>query len=1757
MNAALAQFESLLGMCAFQGFILSLIFVPLCQVILKPASAAQRTLVLTLGLLGILLLPAANLLLPERPLPLLPADVEAQGYPFAAKESSTPTPPPVETPPAPTPSPAPASALPPEPAPDPAPTTITEALPPSAPRPRTATLIWLAGVLAGGAVLARSALYLRRLRRESAPFPLEPAYPLPIATHPRVRVPMLLGPRRPLILLPENARNWPEATLRAVLLHETAHHRRRDIARGWLALAVLTLHWFNPFVWFLVRATRRETERACDDLVLRAGHAPADYAGTLLHLAKGLRRDSRTLAAASMVGKGGGSGLATRIRAILATRRNRRAAGRWLLGTTALLVLGTFGTAASLRVGNMRPDLLSYDPVTLYEPAFTPEQLLAERTGPDEIRYIEVTVVDPQGRPVEGAEVFPGGLRGIVGRGNHYRWHDVPGEPVRGLDTPRARTDAQGRARVPYPRYVRDTLPTGEVTVLVLHPDYLFFRKDVNVRKPSPPLQLKEGQRATIRVEGPAGTRLKRAAMVDNLLKGNYGENIWQAGDEPLTIRACLTGTYNLMAVAETEEGRLLFSDIRKVRFGESGRKNLNMKVSPGLTFRGVLSDNVPRPVKEGRVDLTTILRNNSQPPGWRTTAEVRPDGSFEVSDVPRVPLVGVTVECEGYISMSEWIDMHTHHPREFPTAGPQPATVHMLPTVSVPVAVLDAGGRPLPGAVVVPYFTLGQPFLRSVASLFPSQLPLDWRAHTEARNRRYRAVTGPDGIAKLDNLPPGLSGVSLQITKEGYSQVTAPPGERDLISTVEPLGNAIVRLQTATPQDSFREAQMQDERLLSRTPPASAPPPAPAGQPKVRVTIRGEGGALVSGAEVRLRNLQGVIGQSGYFPWPADFPATAVANAEGVAEIPYPAVVKGDLPTGRIIGTVGHPDYCTTRVAIEVKAPEVIYLATGTLVKAEVKIPEGAQVYRRVGVLATPLAAGTGQPEWRIHYSYEVHARLQPGPYRLIGVVELSDGRFAFSPPREFEAGTVGEAQITLQTEAGYVVRGRLADNVPRPIINGRVMAVTSEETGEEAGPYRGRLASTWHEWADVSPDGTFTLPPMPPGKLGLLALCDGYVSGHGNYIRFVEGAPTMPVVLEMLPTASAQVQVVDREGQPLAGARVFATPNQLINGVGGSFLGTVRRSADEIFPGGQMPGFFKAERAPPRFEALTDAAGLATITGLPPGQSEIPVSVSLEGYRPTVPPTDPLGRLYLSTKPGAKPKRVEMGPASASLYEEIRAAELARIGLNPPPRQTTGVLTTTGKPLEVEPGPEFRGLVEDAQGRPLAGVRVDAWTQFPGESTETLADGTFLLPFPDNAPEVFEVRFSKAGYSPYHITAQRRGRAKYALTLGKGPVFAGKVLDADGKPLANFPVRAWMGPVSPPGARPFPVWEETRTDGEGDFNLFVTPQPYTFELRNPATGEALRSENHRADLVRGEVIPLRLGRQQPLRLELVDAFNGAAVPGIRLSAKDYPGIEATSDANGVCVLRGLVPGDIRFEVSPGTQPYRRWYTVEADGRSSHRQRLTGFLRSDYQLLILRVVPSKDVIRVYLEKAVTVRGRLVDPEGKPFPNGQVNLVQAREFLASHTRLDGSFEFLIPAPHDIACTLVGTDRGEPAPRRWADGQSWPFTASPGQVVDGLEIRLTRPATIRGKAVDVKGEAVPKADVVANIPGPIIPMAKTADDGTFELNFLPPGECTLQVLGNSPNARPATTPVTLREGQTRDNIQVLKAERAAGLRSIDL
>ena len=77
---------------------------------------------------------------------------------------------------------------------------------------------------------------------------------------------MLTGFWRPMILLPE--KHFETDELELIFRHELIHYKRRDLFINFLSVAAISMHWFNPIIYWMCAAMQMDGEISCDEAVL-------------------------------------------------------------------------------------------------------------------------------------------------------------------------------------------------------------------------------------------------------------------------------------------------------------------------------------------------------------------------------------------------------------------------------------------------------------------------------------------------------------------------------------------------------------------------------------------------------------------------------------------------------------------------------------------------------------------------------------------------------------------------------------------------------------------------------------------------------------------------------------------------------------------------------------------------------------------------------------------------------------------------------------------------------------------------------------------------------------------------------------------------------------------------------------------------------------------------------------------------------------------------------------------------------------------------------------------------------------------------------------------------------------------------------------------------------------------------------------------------------------------------------------------------
>jgi beta-lactamase regulating signal transducer with metallopeptidase domain len=223
------------------------------------------------------------------------------------------------------------------------------------------TLIWAAGAALVLTRLVASRLAVARLTRSRVPGRkpwlglarrlarvMRVPRRLRFMRSDRIAMPIACGVLRPTVVLPVEADDWHDGRIRAVLLHELAHVRRRDCLTQLVVDAAVALLWFHPMAWLARRAVRRERERACDDLVLVAGTDAPEYATHLLDVARAAQGQPSRLVMSGGVAMARASELEGRLMAILDTTRARHALTARALLTVTLVAVAIVAPMSAL-----------------------------------------------------------------------------------------------------------------------------------------------------------------------------------------------------------------------------------------------------------------------------------------------------------------------------------------------------------------------------------------------------------------------------------------------------------------------------------------------------------------------------------------------------------------------------------------------------------------------------------------------------------------------------------------------------------------------------------------------------------------------------------------------------------------------------------------------------------------------------------------------------------------------------------------------------------------------------------------------------------------------------------------------------------------------------------------------------------------------------------------------------------------------------------------------------------------------------------------------------------------------------------------------------------------------------------------------------------------------------------------------------------------------------------------------------------------
>lgn len=160
------------------------------------------------------------------------------------------------------------------------------------------TIIWVAGMVI--LLVVFGVLYWKEYQKIQAALPVSKEtenYFRSVAEIPnrvkflvsdRISTPLTIGVLSPKIIFPKIFKLSDCTKIKCVLTHELIHIKRLDNLWKIIIFIVVSVHWFNPFVWIMYGLFNRDVELSCDEKVvtLLGETTKKEYVMTLVDLAE-------------------------------------------------------------------------------------------------------------------------------------------------------------------------------------------------------------------------------------------------------------------------------------------------------------------------------------------------------------------------------------------------------------------------------------------------------------------------------------------------------------------------------------------------------------------------------------------------------------------------------------------------------------------------------------------------------------------------------------------------------------------------------------------------------------------------------------------------------------------------------------------------------------------------------------------------------------------------------------------------------------------------------------------------------------------------------------------------------------------------------------------------------------------------------------------------------------------------------------------------------------------------------------------------------------------------------------------------------------------------------------------------------------------------------------------------------------------------------------------------------------------------------
>lgn len=330
---------------------------------------------------------------------------------------------------------------------------------------------------------------------------------------------------------------------------------------------------------------------------------------------------------------------------------------------------------------------------------------------------------------------------------------------------------------------------------------------------------------------------------------------------------------------------------------------------------------------------------------------------------------------------------------------------------------------------------------------------------------------------------------------------------------------------------------------------------------------VQDKEGRPVAGATVSIGGLRADEDRGGHYPWPNETMGAVPSvqtDAAGSAKLWYPDTVgtSHDLKqVTKLTVSITHPDFAGLKNDFDVTQTQNQSIERGHSVAITAIDAGTKQPIEEFSVYGTDYDTGA---QWTLN-SGELTTNSMPFRGETVLLASLGDEQpRTFSSVMAIDSHAIVKGRIEkVPMSSGFRVTGKLDGKLPRPVVNGRVVAAVRFDESQ---------ALKWYDYTEINDDGTFAFESLPMGaEVQLMAYAEGWhCVSDGTHRGKITGLtykpvkPALDVTVMMQKSATINVTVLDENDKPVPGIELRTWPNQLWLGRGSNWAGKGTRSGD-----------------------------------------------------------------------------------------------------------------------------------------------------------------------------------------------------------------------------------------------------------------------------------------------------------------------------------------------------------------------------------------------------------------------------------------------------------------------------------------------------------------------------------------------------------------------------------------------------------------